>query len=146
MSLNLINFIMLKVIDIKLILSTQEFSPWRQKHASKGALGIFKGYHPWTLYFERLCVKCIFSKNEATLDKVPLDLIRNVPKTFQGTKKSQFYFSRDHGCAVIVEYYRVSSPLISARSSARALLCLSFYSVYIYERGLLVIWGTAIVN
>ena len=52
--------------------------------------------HLWTLFLKTLC---IFSKNKTILDE--LSNVSN-QKMFQGTQKSQFYFSIEHGCEVTV--------------------------------------------
>ena len=69
-----------------------------------------KGYStpgPFFFFFFFLRL-CIFSKNKATLDTHthtnPIILVR----IFQGTQKSQFYFSRFHCCEVTVKYVRKS--------------------------------------
>ena len=63
----------------------------------------FKGVlHPWALFLKTLC---IFSKNKATSDKSILWIWSEM---FQGTQKSQFYFSRDHCCEVTVKNVRKS--------------------------------------
>ena len=63
----------------------------------------FKGeLHPWALFLKTLC---IFSKNKSNFGQ-------SIPWTwsemFQGTQKSQFYFSRGHCCEVTVKYVRKS--------------------------------------
>ena len=62
------------------------------------AFSILKGVlHPWALFLKILC---IFLKNKATSEKHPRWIWSEM---FQGTQKSQFYFSRDHCCKVTVK-------------------------------------------
>ena len=63
-------------------------------HAKTRISSHLLGTAPWTLFLKNLC---IFKKIKQLCTKYPMDLIM-----LQGTKKSQFYFIRDHGCEVTV--------------------------------------------
>ena len=63
----------------------------------------FKGVlHPWALFLKTLC---IFSKRSSNFGQ---NILWIWSEMFQGTQKSQFYFTRDHFCEVTVKNVRKS--------------------------------------
>ena len=72
-----------------------QFLQWSTE---KGLNWSFKGVlHPWALFLRTLC---IFSKKWSNFGQSILWIWSEM---FQGTQKSQFYFSRDHCCEVTVK-------------------------------------------